>query len=131
MKRPPETLAGGGDREKQPAFYTDNPRHLRALQSLLTRPQPREALDRAAGCSNGPDLVAELRRRGLEVPCDRTPCLDRDGNEVQRGIYHLTASDRRKVAAMIRQRGIIAPDLLGLLFVAVPVVVALLAMWAI
>jgi len=131
MKRPPETSGQGGGRGKRDQFYTDNPRHLRALAALLTRPQPREALDRAAGCSNAPDLVAELRRRGLSVPCDRAPVIDRDGNEVQRGIYHLTASDRRKVRAMNRQRGIIAPHLLGLLFVAVPVVVALVARWAI
>lgn len=82
------------------AFYTDNPRHLRALAALLTRPQPREALDSAAGCSNGPDLVAELRRRGLAVPCDRAPVIDRDGREVKRGIYHLTPHDVRKVRAM-------------------------------
>lgn len=83
---------------------TDNPRHLRALQALLTRPQPREAIDSRAGCSNGPELVAELRRRGLEVPCKRAPCIDRDGQEVKRGIYYLTDDDRRRVRAWLRQR---------------------------
>ena len=58
---------------------------------------PRETLDREAGCSNGPELVAELRRRGLEVPCDRIPVYDRDGLEVKRGVYHLTFKDRRKL----------------------------------
>ncbi|PLK50194.1 hypothetical protein C0V76_06030 [Uliginosibacterium sp. TH139] len=76
---------------------TDNPRHLRAIHALLRRPMPREQLDREAGCSNGPELVAELRRRGLDVPCTKTPVIDRDGQEVRRGIYHLTEQDRRKV----------------------------------
>ena len=50
----------------------------------------REHVDTEAGASNGPELVAELRRRGLEVPCSRVPCYDRDGIEVKRGIYHVT-----------------------------------------
>jgi hypothetical protein len=58
---------------------------------------PREHLDRAVGCSNGPDLIAELRRRGLDIPCERVDCLDRDGKEVKRGIYHFTPLDRRLI----------------------------------
>ena len=77
---------------------TDNPRHLRAIAALRVRSQTREAIDRVAGCSNGPDLIAELRRRDLDVPCTRIPCYDRDGREVQRGVYHLTNADRRKLA---------------------------------
>ena len=84
---------------------TDNPRHLRALQALLVSPQPREAIDDRAGCSNGPDLVAELRRRGLDVPCEKTPCIDRDGFEVKRGIYYLSDRDRRRVRAWLARRG--------------------------
>lgn len=76
---------------------SDNPRHLRAIRALLVSPQPREVMDSRAGCSNFPDLVQELRRRGLEIPCQRTPCFDRDGNEVQRGIYCLTDADRRRI----------------------------------
>ncbi|MEI8326741.1 MAG: hypothetical protein WCH44_15520, partial [Betaproteobacteria bacterium] len=41
---------------------TDNPRHLRVIQALMTRPLPRGQLDAVAGASNGPDLIAELRR---------------------------------------------------------------------
>ena len=58
---------------------TDNPRHLRAIQAILTRPRRREDVDAIAGCSNAPELVAELRRRGLEVPCERIKFIDRDG----------------------------------------------------
>ena len=83
---------------------TDNPRHLRALHALLRRAMPREHIDREAGCSNGPELVAELRRRGLTVPCDRIPVFDRDGLEVKRGVYHLTATDRWKLHLWFAQR---------------------------
>lgn len=83
---------------------TDNPRHLRAIHALLTRPQRREHLDGAAGCSNGPELVAEFRRRGLDVPCDRVPDFDRDGLPIRRGVYYFTTSDRRKIHAWLRLR---------------------------
>ena len=76
---------------------TDNPRHLRAIAALLRRPLPRENLDTVAGCSNGPELVAELRRRGLEVPCRRINFVDRDGFICRPGVYFLTLADRRKL----------------------------------
>jgi len=77
---------------------TDNPRHLRAINALLRRPMPREQLDQVAGCSNGPELVAELRRRGLEVPCTRTKKVDRDLFDCWPGVYHVTQSDRIRIA---------------------------------
>ena len=83
---------------------TDNPRHLRAIPALLTRSQRREHLDAVAGCSNSPELVAELRRRGLDVPCDRVPDFDRDGKPIRRGVYYFTKNDRRKIYAWLRQR---------------------------
>jgi hypothetical protein len=83
---------------------TSNPRHLRALTVLQRRPMPREELDSFAGCSNAPDLIADLRAKGLALPCVRVACIDRDGIEVHRGVYHLTTSDRRKVARWLRMR---------------------------
>ena len=83
---------------------TDNPRHLRVIQAVTVRPIPREELDRVAGCSNGPDLVAELRRLGLDMPCTRTKKRDRDMFSVWPGVYHLTERDRRKLNAWKRQR---------------------------
>ncbi len=76
---------------------TDNPRHLRAIAALLRRPMPRESLDREVGCANGPELVAELRRRGLAVPCKRINFVDRDGFICRPGVYFLTEGDRRKL----------------------------------
>ena len=83
---------------------TGNPRHLRALAALLRRPVPREHLDREAGCSNAPQLIYELRERGLEVPCERAPVIDRDGREVYRGVYTLSLTDRRCISRWLRRR---------------------------
>ena len=85
-------------------FYTSNPRHLRVLIALLRRAMPREHIDAEAGASNGPELVAELRRRGLELPCDRIPVYDRDGKEVKRGVYHATSRDRGKIHRFFAER---------------------------
>lgn len=84
---------------------TDNLRHLRAINVLLHRPVPREQLDSVAGASNSPELVAELRRRGLDVPCERIKFIDRDGYTCRPGVYSLTISDRRKIYAWLAKRG--------------------------
>ncbi len=83
---------------------TDNPRHLRVIHSLLIRPRKREEIDRTAGASNGPDLIAELRRRGLSVPCCRVPAIDRDGYPTKYGVYEFTDYDRHAVNAWLRKR---------------------------
>lgn len=87
---------------------TDNPRYLRILAALLARARSREDIDRIAGASNGPDAIAGLRALGLPkrscLLCERTPCFDRDGREVQRGIYWLTPAGRRRVQAWMRRR---------------------------
>ena len=93
-----------------PAIFvgTENLRYLRILAALLTRPRSREDIDRIAGASNGPAAIAELRALGLPksecLPCERTPCFDRDGQEVQRGIYWLTPTGHRRVQAWMRRR---------------------------
>ncbi len=102
------TLADTSDSTAKPAAKftgTDNPRHLRVLNAAQVSPRRREEIDRIAGASNGPELIAELRRRGLEFPCDRVPALDRDGYPVRPGVYHLTDADRRKIATWQRVRG--------------------------
>lgn len=83
---------------------TTNPRHLRVIQALMTRPLPRQQLDAVAGASNGPELVAELRRRGLELLCTRTKKKDRDGFDALPGVYHFTQQDRRRVIQWIAKR---------------------------
>jgi hypothetical protein len=106
--RPPEGKPSAREQGDSKCFAsfcgTDNPRHLRVIQALLTRPMPREQLDQVAGCSNGPELVAELRRRGLQMPCTRTKKLDRDLFECWPGVYHFTQADRGKLNAWKRRR---------------------------
>lgn len=94
-----------GDSKARAAFLgTENPRHLRVIQAVTVRPVPREELDRVAGCSNGPALVADLRDLGLDMPCTRTRKLDRDLFPTWPGVYHLTERDRRKLTAWKRRR---------------------------
>ena len=94
-----------GDSKSTATFLgTDNPRHLRVIHAVWVRPIPREHLDQVAGCSNGPELVAELRRRGLKMPCERAKKKDRDLFDCYPGVYHFTESDRRKLEAWKRER---------------------------
>lgn len=104
MKKRPDQQSQS-ERPEQAKFSTDNPRHLRVIHAALRRSLPREQVDREAGCSNGPELIAELRRRGLEFPCVRIEAVDRDGRPCKPGVYHLTAADRRKVARWLSARG--------------------------
>lgn len=92
-------------RQHSTDFNTDNPRHLRVLHAALRRSLPREQVDREAGCSNGPELVAELRRRGLEFPCVRIDAIDRDGKPCKPGVYNLTTKDRHIIYRWLRKRG--------------------------
>ena len=93
------------DQRPEPAkFSTDNPRHLRVIHAALRRSLPREQVDREAGCSNGPDLIAELRSRGLEFPCVKIDAIDRDGRPCRPGVYNLTDEDRRIIYRWIRTR---------------------------
>ncbi len=116
MTKPPrhDQAPGASERDRKksnpPGSFcgTTNPRHLRILAALLTRARSREDIDRIAGASNGPAAIAELRALGLPkaacLPCERTPCYDRDGQEVRRGIYCLTPAGRRRVQAWMRRR---------------------------
>lgn len=103
MKNAPAAQSNESARDKR-KFYTNNPRVFRALALLLQRPITREELDARAGCSNGPALVAELRRCGLELPCKRVKGIDRDGRICCYGVYCLTKSDRYKVMEWMKGR---------------------------
>ena len=69
-------------------------RQRRALVALLERPRSREEIDKIAGVSNGPDLIAQLRRHGLEIPCELVEHIDRDDKRGRHGVYHLSGTDR-------------------------------------
>ncbi|QPK63280.1 hypothetical protein IVG45_21155 [Methylomonas sp. LL1] len=74
-----------------------SPREKRVINALSNHPIMRENLDTIAGCSNGPELVAGLRRKGLSVPCDRVERYDKDGNACYPGLYSFTAEDKQVV----------------------------------
>ena len=83
-----------------PCFLgTFNPRHLRVIDALMERPLMREELDRIAGCSNGPDLVADLCARMLDIKCLRQTRIDQDGKTCRPGLYILTDTGRRQIEA--------------------------------
>ncbi|WP_159878812.1 hypothetical protein [Aquitalea denitrificans] len=83
-----------------PAFTgTSNPRHQRVIEALLKNEGLlREQVDKIAGCSNGPELMAELQRKGLSWVCLKEAFIDRDGRKCLRGHYFLTPMGRRQVA---------------------------------
>ncbi|KAA0074215.1 hypothetical protein CIW54_27090 [Paraburkholderia sp. T12-10] len=103
-KNSPAHKSQPSDNEPRHFIGTDNPRHLRVLHVALRHPMPREEVDRVAGASNGPDLISDLRAKGLDFHCHRVRCLDRDGVEVKRGIYALTERDRRQIARWLARR---------------------------
>ena len=97
MKTPDPTKAESSAPNRPKFTGTDNPRQLRVIPALMVRPRRREDVDSIAGCANGPELIAELRRRGLEVPCNRITFTDRDGCVCRPGVYSFTTKDRRLV----------------------------------
>lgn len=90
-----------------PPFRGDksNLRQIRALGALMLGIVDREALDEITGCRNSPELVAELRRRGLEIPCQKTPQRDRDGFVTLVGAYYLTPLDRMLIEQWVKRSG--------------------------
>lgn len=76
-----------------PAIPVNGPRMRRLLQRLLSGPCDREALDRAIGASNTPDVVLRLRSKGFELPCESVKGIDRDGLAIHWGRYSMTARD--------------------------------------
>lgn len=105
MKTPDPTKAESSAPNCAKFTGTDNPRHIRAIAALLRRPTSRKELDGVAGCSNTPELIAELRRRGLDAPCDRIHFIDRDGKPCRPGVYSLTERDRRKLFRWLASAG--------------------------
>lgn len=68
-------------------------RMIRLVRALLRGPVTREDADRIAGCSNSPDLVADIRRLGLgrkHLVCTLFTVIDRDGKVSRPGRYSLT-----------------------------------------
>lgn len=125
-----QSKKGAGSREAKPlnkppskpnhnrrAFPgTSNPRQLRVLSALRKRPLHRCEVDDIAGCSNGPELVAALREKGLELPCERIQFIDRDGRLCRPGVYSLTEADKGKLSRWLtKRRATVVPGLTAML----------------
>lgn len=76
--------------EKTPKL---SPRQQRAVNGLRTGWMMREQLDRHVGCSNSPELISQLRKLGLTIPCTKVSVVDRDGLACKSGRYELTPAD--------------------------------------
>lgn len=80
---------------------TFTPRQSRALAVLLPGQWiTREQLDRAAGASNSPDLIQQLRRKlGHDaIETQHFDALDRDGKPCRPGRYRLTEQGGARLA---------------------------------
>jgi hypothetical protein len=78
------------------------PRQSRVAHALLNAPGwiAREAIDRIAAASNGPEVIRQLRHRlGYDaIEMERINTVDRDGLPTQPGRYRLTPKGRAKLA---------------------------------
>lgn len=90
--------ASDGDRS-MPAFSQRQQRVVDALAST-TGSIAREAIDRIAGASNGPAVIAELRRKiGTDaISMHLETVSDRDGKTARPGRYQLTSAGRARLA---------------------------------
>lgn len=101
-EKAPSGQAGGfgkktGNRAGKSTRFT--PRQRRLAEALAPGGWiRREDVDRIAGASNGPDVVAQLRRRvtgrdGIEMQMVKGE--DRDGQSVEFGRYRMTTEGKR------------------------------------
>jgi hypothetical protein len=65
----------------------------------------REDIDRIAGASNGPEVIAQLRHGwGLVIDMERVDRTDRDGEACSPGRYRLTEQGRDRLQSIKRGR---------------------------
>lgn len=84
--------------KKQRKFTgTNNPWPLKVIFRLIKGSTPRDVLERVAGLTNGPDLTAELRRRDLDIPCQRIITYERDVKPTRHGVYSLSIEDSKQM----------------------------------
>lgn len=69
-------------------------RQSRAVECLARGPAMREVLDGYIGCSNAPEIVRQLRNKGVSIDCQEVKSVDRDGKPCYPGKYSLTYKGR-------------------------------------
>ena len=104
--RPAETEASALEPRSNSTKFegTDNPRWLRVVWALLTRSRTRQDIDEIAGAANGPQIIADLRKLGLDAPCQRIDAIDRDGQPCRPGVYYFTDKDATKIRYWLNHR---------------------------
>ena len=78
------------------------PRQTRVIRALVDSGNwiAREAIDRIAGASNGPEIIRQLRKRFgyYAIEMERVTVVDCDGLLAQPGRYRLTDAGRQCLA---------------------------------
>lgn len=83
-----------------------SPRQVRLAQLFLRMVAvSREQVDLVAGCSNGPGLVATLRKKGASLPCFRVTVADRDRRTARPGEYRPTEADKKLLRSWLEEPG--------------------------
>ena len=69
-----------------------SPRQYRAIKALKAGKVRREGMDRITHSSNSPEIIRQLRTKGLAIECDQITVTDYDGEPSRPGIYWLQPS---------------------------------------
>jgi hypothetical protein len=121
-KKNPKALAGANgpdsqlnlfnlDSKPKRAYFfgTDNPRHIRVLKALVKfKEVSRITLNGIAGAANLPQLMSDLRDKGLgndHLVCKRKEQIDRDGRACLPGYYSLSSEGKRVVGTWLFKNG--------------------------
>lgn len=96
--------AQGGIQMVHGNYIITTTRQRRLIEALRVGPRSREELDRIAGASNAPEVVRQLRVRGLDLPCQFAPHTDRDGVKGRHGVYSLSDVDRLKLRGSLTRQ---------------------------
>lgn len=72
-----------------------------AVVALLAAPHSREQLDRVARCSNSPNVVMKLRRRGIEISTQRVVFEGPSGRKSWHGRYELSSEGRQRARELL------------------------------
>lgn len=76
-------------------------RQYRAVTMLMEAPRTPLEIERKAGCRNGPELIASLKRRRLQICSVPFTVADRDGIACETCRYVLTEGSRELAQALL------------------------------